>query len=118
MRLPQFTAEASIEGPAPPYMHVAGRSGNPAADAGLLRPAFDFGGGGPCGPGCHHKLIPTVYGEVWGCVCTGGYPGVCPPGWAFCGGACVNTATDANNCGGCGNYCPGECAAGQCFLFE
>jgi hypothetical protein len=33
-----------------------------------------------------------------------------------CGGACVDTTTDASNCGGCGNVCGGaqRCAAGLC----
>lgn len=31
-----------------------------------------------------------------------------------CGGACVDTATDANHCGGCGRVCVGVCSAGVC----
>jgi hypothetical protein len=46
----------------------------------------------------------------------------CPAGTTLCsppnssGGACVNTQSDANNCGVCGNACPaGEaCVSGQC----
>ncbi|MFT3927713.1 MAG: hypothetical protein QM778_34615 [Myxococcales bacterium] len=44
----------------------------------------------------------------------------CPQGQEACGagGACVNTATDANHCGSCGNSCNGPfetgCANGEC----
>ena len=31
----------------------------------------------------------------------------CPSGQDFCGGACVDTETDAANCGSCGNVCSG-----------
>jgi hypothetical protein len=34
-----------------------------------------------------------------------------------CGNAsCVDTSSDANNCGGCGVVCGGTCAAGKCLL--
>jgi hypothetical protein len=32
----------------------------------------------------------------------------------MCGGVCVDTATDPNNCGGCGNVCQGTCVNGGC----
>src|SRR6516225_8052096 len=41
----------------------------------------------------------------------------CAAGLSQCSGQCVSTATDANNCGGCGRQCSGNypiCAAGQC----
>ncbi len=45
----------------------------------------------------------------------------CASGTTNCGGTCTDTATDANNCGGCGIVCasgPGtaanECVAGRC----
>jgi hypothetical protein len=40
----------------------------------------------------------------------------CGTGGAFCNGACVNIASDPNNCGGCGNKCspPGVCSNMQC----
>lgn len=54
-------------------------------------------------------------------VCTGGrscQSGVCtcPAGQTFCGGACVDTKTDAGNCGACGNACGGgnDCNAATC----
>ena len=42
----------------------------------------------------------------------------CQTGTSFCGGTCINTATDAQNCGGCGVVCPGGdvCMAGHCGL--
>jgi hypothetical protein len=48
------------------------------------------------------------------CTC-GGVP--CDAaGQVCCGGTCVNTQTDLNNCGGCGNTCPigATCDAGSC----
>ncbi len=46
--------------------------------------------------------------------------GQCVPkaGETECNGACVNTDSDPNNCGGCGNVCPhsGSCQDGQCNL--
>ena len=37
--------------------------------------------------------------------------------WKCCSGSCVNTDTDPNNCGSCGNVCPPEnpiCEEGEC----
>lgn len=42
----------------------------------------------------------------------------CP---AMCGGQCVDTATDAKNCGSCGNACPAAdptCSNGQCTVCQ
>jgi hypothetical protein len=39
----------------------------------------------------------------------------CPSGGINCNGACVNTQTDNNNCGGCGLTCS-NCAAGECVV--
>ncbi len=43
---------------------------------------------------------------------------VCPPGFAFCAGACRDTATDESNCGACGTQCPSNqvCSTGTCRL--
>jgi hypothetical protein len=39
----------------------------------------------------------------------------CPPGLTLCNGACVDVRTDPDNCGRCGNACPGgECGNGFC----
>jgi hypothetical protein len=32
----------------------------------------------------------------------------------MCGGQCVHSSTDNNNCGGCGVVCAGSCSAGHC----
>lgn len=43
----------------------------------------------------------------------------CGPGLECCGGLCVNTATSATHCGGCGGNCQGEtCCGGRCFATE
>jgi len=41
---------------------------------------------------------------------------VCPPGETDCDGACVDTGSDTNNCGGCGVACPAgaKCSGGSC----
>jgi hypothetical protein len=40
----------------------------------------------------------------------------CDAGQTACNGSCVNTSSDANNCGACGNVCPGgrACINGAC----
>lgn len=39
----------------------------------------------------------------------------CPPDQALCGGTCIDTQSDPQNCGACGTVCDnGECAAGVC----
>jgi len=39
---------------------------------------------------------------------------VCPEGLLACGTTCVDPMTDKNNCGSCGNVCPGTCVSGVC----
>ncbi|MDE2201895.1 MAG: hypothetical protein KGJ38_04120 [Burkholderiaceae bacterium] len=40
----------------------------------------------------------------------------CASGYSACSGTCVDTATDSNNCGGCGVVCPANtaCSASAC----
>jgi hypothetical protein len=41
---------------------------------------------------------------------------ICNSGYSLCSGRCVDTATDKQNCGACGNGCMGNraCVAGVC----
>jgi hypothetical protein len=75
-----------------------------------------------CNGECHDPTCPA--GRIWdvgSCSCA------CPGGLTDCGGSCVDTKTDKNNCGSCGSPCdylgcadPGwsitklECMAGVC----
>jgi hypothetical protein len=38
----------------------------------------------------------------------------CSGGRTSCGGQCVDTQKDPNNCGACGVVCAQNCRAGQC----
>src|SRR5262245_36059612 len=40
----------------------------------------------------------------------------CPPYQSMCQGACIDTVTDPQNCGGCGKTCTGNlaCSGGAC----
>ncbi len=40
--------------------------------------------------------------------------GSCKPALTRCGDACVDTQSDAKNCGGCGTLCTGDCTLGRC----
>ncbi len=46
--------------------------------------------------------------------CTAGH--CCATGTEYCGGSCVDVLADKNNCGACGNVCPGQqvCSSGLC----
>lgn len=45
--------------------------------------------------------------------------GGCPTGQTSCFGMCVNTQTDASNCGSCGNNCSGGvCLTGSCRTYS
>jgi hypothetical protein len=70
----------------------------------------------PAGAGLH-----TLYLEGYNAAALGAFGltirfGACPAGQTACGMTCVNTATDAANCGRCGNACiTGQtCTAGVC----
>lgn len=43
-------------------------------------------------------------------------PPGCPTGQMRCNGTCVDTSSDDNNCGGCGNICTGSCEFGNCIV--
>ncbi len=61
---------------------------------------------------CDDGAAPLVVGTAT--------PSSCPSGYAECGGACSDPATDATNCGACGTVCGGTpgraqaCVAGTC----
>jgi hypothetical protein len=40
----------------------------------------------------------------------------CPSGQTACGGACMDTSSDPNNCGACGLACATGCNGGECLV--
>lgn len=109
--------------------------GTPHADGGTGDggPPRDGGGGHdgghdagppPCVPDCSGRVCgadPTC-GESCGPDCSAGATCssagtcVCGAGRTYCGASCVDTATDAANCGGCGRSCSGgTCTGGSCL---
>ena len=44
--------------------------------------------------------------------------GACDGGLTSCGGKCVDTGNDPQNCGGCGVVCNTQCVAGVCSLIS
>lgn len=70
---------------------------------------------GKCGTICGNDAGAIPGGGMWGC--TGGACGIiCPMGKTECGGECVDTKTDTNNCGMCGTTCAmtETCLQGLC----
>jgi len=77
--------------------------------------------------GCDLRAVCSNMSGVPHCACTEGFVGdgttcACPPGYAICFGAtCSDTASDVDNCGGCGLACApahasGVCASGVCAI--
>ena len=79
---------------------------------------------GACGNACSGDGQGCVNGQC-ACVANCGPGGsvdanchcICAAGLTSCGASCVDTNTDVNNCGGCGQTCGpivSECSAGKC----
>jgi hypothetical protein len=87
-----------------------------ASDAGL--PATDAAGaGGATGAGgAAAGGAAGAAGEGGGAGATVDGGNACPSYQTSCGGACIPTSNDPNNCGGCGMACTGAdvCSAGAC----
>ena len=67
-----------------------------------------------CGTSCQVCPPPTT--GSGNPICSSGTCGlICTaPTTGKCGTACYNFGNDKNNCGSCGNVCPGTCNAGAC----
>lgn len=71
---------------------------------------------GKCGTVCGADAGAIMGGGTWGCV-NGSCSIICPMGKTECGGACIDTKTDIDNCGKCGNACDPQkeqCTDGMC----
>jgi hypothetical protein len=108
---------------------TASADDSPAPGAGLVETIYDVPEGGvlPCGatPTTHTvveapaapgsatrsdgKCIEGAYLRDGRCACQNGLP-------TACGGTCVDTTSDVNNCGACGRTCgpTSTCVAGTC----
>jgi pectate lyase len=58
------------------------------------------------GLGCGSSGSEAVSTAAAGAAGAGAESGSCPPGQLLCAAECVDPATDASNCGNCGNRCP------------
>lgn len=77
-----------------------------------------------CPPGPANSTSTCTFGQLCGWTCNSGFTkcgnSCCSSSMACCHGACLDPMTfssDQNNCGGCGNVCPGGdgcCSGGQC----
>ncbi len=96
----------------------AGRNGKPCAKCCSRHSITQSNGKRRCA--C--KPAGTVAGNAAQCCSgrrsAGGFCGACDPGLAECGSGCADLASDADNCGACGNACPSgaACAGGACLL--
>lgn len=95
------TADADCN---PGYLcSISGSGGDAGADATSTDATADAGNGGVCVPGCNPEHA-------------------CPTGLDCCGGACISTKADLNNCGACGKVCDTlahttvKCAEGACKI--
>jgi hypothetical protein len=71
---------------------------------------------GKCGAACGGDGGTIMGGGAWACV-NGSCAIMCPQPKVECSGACVDTKTDNDNCGMCGNACVAmteQCVEGQC----
>lgn len=124
-----FAGDASANGGSAGDASANGGAGGTAGDGGIAGAggAGGVAGGGGTGGTCVGPFdTPMQCGNCF-TRCTGATP-LCEPGndgylcvprctapLVDCGGQCVNTDNDENNCGRCGNVCAsGICQGGQC----
>ena len=69
---------------------------------------------GPCSDNCMQSCVNTCYGDA------PPYPkDCCLSTETCCSGKCINTTSDKNNCGACGQVCSGDyCRNGICWACE
>ncbi len=94
------------------YNGVGGRDGVGGSD-----PSTTANGvGGAAATGAGGQAAATTAATTAGAGGSGASPIVtCSGNQSMCGAGCVDTSTDPNNCGGCGNSCNGlSCCNGQC----
>ena len=124
MNTPGFTAHHSLYKSKRHYVAGLISSWIPsAAVVPLFRAAIKFPQGGegdchetcgPCLSNCKQSCTNTCYGDA------PPYPkSCCLSTETCCSGKCVNTTSDKNNCGACGQVCSGDfCRDGLCWACE
>ncbi|MBI2393791.1 MAG: hypothetical protein HYV09_29740, partial [Deltaproteobacteria bacterium] len=96
---------------AAPLVKCTPTSGGPYCTATAIDPANC----GACGNVCPVRANAKTVCAAASCAF------VCNAGFTDCNGVAadgceINTASDKNNCGKCGNVCPGTCSSGTCTL--
>ena len=104
------TDSGSLAAPSANLVVVMTESGDAVGHSLLTLTGTDPANCGNCNAPCPTKTHATAVCSNSQCSTT------CDSGYSQCVGQCVDTTTDKQNCGTCGNICKGntKCVAGNC----